>query len=128
MERRPDQETMEALQPTEILTAGPIAALIAWATAGWSLTPAQAHRLVELTPTAGPEVLSLNTSAIYLGIAAGATLGGRVLHLGAPQLALTAAGLQLVALIVVIRVPARPADGRTAESAVQHESPLVSTL
>lgn len=44
------------------------------------------HRLIE-TPEAGAEVLSLNTSAVYLGIAAGAAPGGRVMSdvgLGAP--------------------------------------------
>ncbi|MGH3236578.1 MAG: MFS transporter, partial [Streptosporangiaceae bacterium] len=76
-----------------------IIAVIAWAGAGWSLTPAQAHRLIALTPAAGPEVLSLNTSVVYLGIAAGAALGGTVLsHLGVPQLALAGAALQLLAL------------------------------
>ncbi|MGH9115513.1 MAG: MFS transporter, partial [Acidimicrobiales bacterium] len=55
-----------------------LAGMVAWAFAGWALTPAQSHRLVGLTPTAGPEVLSLNTSAVYLGIAAGASLGGPV--------------------------------------------------
>lgn len=108
-------------------TAGiPVAiiAVIGWAGAGWSLTPAQAHRLVALTPAAGAEVLSLNTSAVYLGIAAGAALGGRVLaHLGAPALGLTGAGLELLALIVVAgaRVPSPVVSGGTgsASRAVQ---------
>lgn len=79
-----------------------VAVLIAWGVAGWSLTPAQSHRLVGLTPQAGPEVLSLNTSAVYLGIAAGAALGSQVLsHAGPASLGLAAAALQLVALGVV---------------------------
>ncbi|MGH3198676.1 MAG: MFS transporter, partial [Streptosporangiaceae bacterium] len=91
-----------------------IIAVIAWAGAGWSLTPAQAHRLIALTPAAGPEVLSLNTSVVYLGIAAGAALGGTVLsHLGVPQLALAGAALQLLALVTVTGARARdhPAAG-----------------
>ncbi|MGH3734007.1 MAG: MFS transporter [Acidimicrobiales bacterium] len=79
-----------------------VAVLIAWGVAGWSLTPAQSHGLVGLTPQAGPEVLSLNTSAVYLGIAAGAALGSQVLsHAGPASLGLAAAALQLVALGVV---------------------------
>jgi len=80
-----------------------ISSLVAWAGAGWSLTPAQSHRLVGLTPTAGPEVLSLNTSAVYLGIAAGAAIGGELLtHLGTAPIGLAAAVLQLLALAVVV--------------------------
>lgn len=82
-----------------------IIAVIAWAVAGWSLTPAQAHRLIALVPAAGPEVLSLNTSAVCLGVAAGAALGGRVLsQLGAAPLGLVGAVLEFFALIVVIGV------------------------
>lgn len=80
-----------------------IVALIAWPAAGWSLTPAQSHRLVGLAPAAGPEVLSLNTSAVYLGIAAGAALGGVIIrHLGVAWLGPAAAALQLAALIIVL--------------------------
>ena len=102
-----------------------IIAMIAWAAAGWSLTPAQAHRLVALTPAAGPEVLSLNTAAVYLGIALGAALGGRVLsHLGVPQLGLTGAALQLLALIVVVAVrpPGQLGTGRTARQTGQYRT------
>ncbi|MGE5288987.1 MAG: MFS transporter [Micromonosporaceae bacterium] len=105
-----------------------IIAMVAWAAAGWSLTPAQAHRLVALTPAAGLEVLSLNTSAVYLGIAAGAALGGRVLsHLGVPQLGLTGAALQLLALLLVagVRMPGLPATGRIARVAEQSRARTV---
>lgn len=86
-----------------------IAGLAAWAAAGWALTPPQSHRLIALTPSAGPEVLSLNTSAIYFGIAAGAALGSRVLaHLGRTQLGFAGAVLELAALVVVTRAPDTP--------------------
>lgn len=85
-----------------------IIAMIAWPAAGWSLTPAQSHRLVGLAPAAGPEVLSLNTSAVYLGIAAGAALGGVVVgHLAVAWLGPAAAALQLLALAVMLGVRAR---------------------
>lgn len=86
--------------------AAAVAALAAWASAGWALTPAQSHRLIELTPAAGAEVLSLNTSAIYFGVAAGAAVGGRVLaHLGPSKLGAIAAGFELLALVVVVACP-----------------------
>ncbi len=85
-----------------------IVAMIAWPAAGWSLTPAQSHRLVGLAPAAGPEVLSLNTSAVYLGIAAGAALGGVVVgHLAVAWLGPAAAALQLLALAVMLGAGAR---------------------
>ena len=79
-----------------------IVALVAWPLAGWALTPAQSHRLVTLAPSAGPEVLSLNTSAVYLGIAAGAAAGAAVVHhVAVAWLGPCAAVLQLLALAVV---------------------------
>jgi predicted MFS family arabinose efflux permease len=78
-------------------------ALIAWPLAGWALTPAQSHQLVSLTPTAGAEVLSLNTTAVYLGIASGAALGGLVVrHASVAWLGPCAAVFQLGALLVVL--------------------------
>lgn len=104
-----------------------IAALIAWAAAGWSLNPAQSHRLVGIAPAAGPEVLSLNTSAVYLGIAAGAALGGSVLtHLGVAGLGVSAAALQALALVVVIAVPTGAVEAGRAAMAIRSHTELVS--
>ncbi|MGH9064073.1 MAG: MFS transporter [Acidimicrobiales bacterium] len=101
-----------------------IAALMAWAGAGWSLTPAQAHRLVGMVPGAGPEVLSLNTSAVYLGIAAGAALGGEALaSAGAAGPGLVAAGLQLLALVIVALGPERRASQALTGSRPRPSSP-----
>ncbi len=87
-----------------------LVAIIAWPAAGWSLTPAQSHRLVTLAPAVGPEVLSLNTSAVYLGIAGGAALGGVVVrHLDLAWLGPIAAALQLLALIIVLGTGTRRA-------------------
>lgn len=106
-----------------------IVALLAWAAAGWSLTPAQSHRLVALTPDAGAEVLSLNTSAVYFGIAAGAAVGGQVLaHGGVTELGVAAAGFQLLALAVVAVTRERAAPGpvtrtRTAPAGIGGSGP-----
>jgi predicted MFS family arabinose efflux permease len=83
--------------------------MLAWPLAGWALTPAQSHRLLEVVPTAGPEVLSLNTSAVYLGIAAGAAVGGYVIHRhDIAWLGPVAATFQLLALAIVLDLRSRP--------------------
>lgn len=82
--------------------------LTVWGVAGWSLTPSQSHRLIAAAPAAGADILSLNTSAIYLGTAAGAALGGRIVaHLSLADLGYVAALLQAVSLIIVGFTPIR---------------------
>jgi len=67
------------------------------------LVPIQ-HRLVELSKEAGPMTLSLNSSAIYLGIAGGGALGGLVLAVfGVGSLAASATLLGLLALAIIWR-------------------------
>jgi DHA1 family inner membrane transport protein len=68
----------------------------------WGITPAQQHRLIT---AGGPTrlLLSLNASALYAGVAIGATVGGAVLTASGSVAALcaTAAGLQLAAFFVL---------------------------
>ena len=52
--------------------------MFVWGVVGWGFVPPQQHRLIRLVPQAAPIVLSLNASAMYLGIGAGAVLGGLV--------------------------------------------------
>jgi predicted MFS family arabinose efflux permease len=52
-----------------------------WGFAGWGFGPAQAMRLIRLAPERAPMTLSLNASAVYLGIAAGSALGGAAIEL-----------------------------------------------
>ena len=56
-----------------------IAIMIPWGIAGWAFLPAQVSRLVSLTGPAAALVISLNGSALYLGTALGAVVGGQVL-------------------------------------------------
>jgi predicted MFS family arabinose efflux permease len=53
-----------------------IAGMALWGLFGWAFPVAQQARLVSLDPALAPVTLSLNTSALYLGAAAGATIGG----------------------------------------------------
>ncbi|WP_327581781.1 hypothetical protein OHA25_38255 [Nonomuraea sp. NBC_00507] len=59
-------------------SAGAVASAVAlavWGVFGWSFSPIQQHRLVELAPPTAGLVLSLNASAVYFGIALGGLLG-----------------------------------------------------
>ncbi|MDQ4093175.1 MAG: MFS transporter, partial [Actinomycetota bacterium] len=49
-----------------------------WGIAVWGFVPAQQRRLIELGPQVATLLLGLNSSAIHLGFAAGALLGGQV--------------------------------------------------
>lgn len=62
---------------------GAAAFIVFWGLAGAVFVPAQQHRLLSLSSEAPSVVLSLNSSATYLGIGGGAALGGLVLdHIG----------------------------------------------
>jgi predicted MFS family arabinose efflux permease len=97
--------------PREI--AGPVlmAMMVPWGIVGWAFPPAQASRIIKLAPDAAPIVLSLNGSALYLGVALGAVVGGGVLRYGEPaDLGLVAAAFPLIGLGIVLagRMLARP--------------------
>ncbi|WNJ92243.1 MFS transporter [Bosea sp. 685] len=54
--------------------------LLVWSGAGWAGHPAQMSRLAAMAPDAAVVALSLNASALYVGIAVGSTLGQLTLH------------------------------------------------
>jgi predicted MFS family arabinose efflux permease len=56
--------------------AAVILGLCLWGLFGWAFPVTQQARLVSLDPALAPITLSLNTSALYLGAAAGSALGG----------------------------------------------------
>lgn len=53
-----------------------MATLTAWGIAGFGMMVPQQSRLASMAPTQAPMLLSLNTSMLYLGTAAGAVVGG----------------------------------------------------
>jgi predicted MFS family arabinose efflux permease len=84
--------------------AGPvfIGLVVLWGIAGWAFPPATASRLVKLAPDSAPLALSLNWSALYFGVAAGAAIGGQVLAYAGPvDLGLIGAIFPLVAAAVI---------------------------
>lgn len=53
-----------------------VASIVLYGLAGWAFPPLQQSRLAAATPDTIPTTLSLNTSFLYAGMAAGAALGG----------------------------------------------------
>ena len=79
-----------------------------WGFAGWGFGPAQAVRLIRLAPERAPMTLSLNASAVYLGIAAGSGLGGMVIEwVGVSAVGWAGAACQLAGLGLLLRAAHR---------------------
>jgi len=69
-----------ALAPFSPVVMG--AAIVVWSLSGWSFMTPQQARLVNIAPDKAPVMLSLNASAIYLGVAIGSAIGGYALKNG----------------------------------------------
>ncbi|MER6300710.1 MFS transporter [Kitasatospora sp. NPDC001539] len=66
--------------------------------AGWAVSVALPHRLASIDPHSAPLLISLNSSALYLGTAAGGVAGSAAIALLGPRwFPLAAAGLALAA-------------------------------
>lgn len=79
-----------------------IGLMLPWGIVGWTFPPAQVSRIVAAAPDVAHLTLGLNASALYLGIAFGTLLGGRVLEMAAPaDLGLAGAALPLLALTLL---------------------------
>ncbi len=86
-----------------------VGALVVWGVAGFGLTAPQQSRLVSLSPTQAPLLLSLNSSMLYLGTALGAVVSGALIDsVGLPNLGWVGApfGLAALATLWFDRVPA----------------------
>ncbi|MGW2643414.1 MFS transporter [Streptomyces sp. NPDC001393] len=80
--------------------------VLLWGASSWSQTPPQQHRLIAAAPSEAPLVVSLNSSAIYLGISAGTGLGGLALAHG------PAAAYGLGAVLAVVALAFLTVTGR----------------
>ncbi|WP_240230105.1 MFS transporter [Devosia lacusdianchii] len=76
--------SLAAHLPTGLMAPAFFALIFVWGATGWAFPPAQSSHLLSLSPTNAPLVLSLNASALYLGIASGSLIGGLVLQYGTP--------------------------------------------
>ncbi|EKF43508.1 major facilitator superfamily protein [Nitratireductor indicus C115] len=84
--------------------AGPLlfALIVPWGFVGWTFPPAQASRLAGFAPDVAGLALALNASAIYLGVALGTMVGGRVLeYADVSDLGIAGAAFPLVALMLM---------------------------
>lgn len=93
--------------------AGPVffALIFAWGVVGWGFFPPQSSHLLSLSPASAPLVLSLNASALYLGIAGGSLIGGLVLQNGSVNdLGWVGALFPLAALAIMVLRTAKPAS------------------
>jgi len=104
---------LTALLAISPLVIGNLTATTTWALF-WGIavgmpTVAQQQRLITFAPASSPVLLGLNSSAIYLGIAAGGALGGLAQHwLPASTLGLPAAALTLIALPLTLTTRKMP--------------------
>ncbi|MGX5734665.1 MFS transporter [Bosea thiooxidans] len=91
--------------------------LLIWSAAGWAGHPSQMSRLAAMAPDAAVVALSLNASALYFGIAAGAALGQQVMrHAGTWPLGFVGAACEVAALAVLFLAMQRRRAARTEES------------
>jgi len=89
---------LSATSPTAIVA---ISLLIVWSVAIWTFGPTQNYNLVSLAPEASGIMLSLNSSFVQLGFAAGAGIGGIVIA-HSSVMAITWIGAACVALAAII--------------------------
>lgn len=91
-----------ALSPAAAVYLLPLVVMV-WSGAGWAGNPAQMSRLAAMAPDAAVIALSLNASALYLGIAAGAALGQQVmLRAGTWPLGFVGAACEVAALALLV--------------------------
>ncbi|THF87963.1 MFS transporter [Deinococcus sp. KSM4-11] len=89
------------------------AAVLVWGVGALMVNPPQQSRIVELAPDASGVALALNASALYVGQALGAPLGGAFAGAHLAQLGYLGGGVVLLALLLAAWpvTPLRPRDG-----------------
>ncbi|MER8105270.1 MFS transporter [Kitasatospora sp. NPDC094016] len=84
--------------------------------AGWAVSVALPHRLASIDPGNAPLLISLNSSALYLGTAAGGVAGSAAIAvLGGRWFPFAAAGLALVAAVTAAATTRDARAGAPAE-------------
>ncbi|MBA8877415.1 MFS transporter [Phyllobacterium myrsinacearum] len=88
--------------PDEIAGPALIAIMVFWGVSAWVFPPAQASRVLAIAPESAPLALSLNGSALYLGIASGSLFGGLIIaNLGLEYLGWIGGAFPLLGLVVM---------------------------
>jgi predicted MFS family arabinose efflux permease len=103
--------------------------LVVWSAAGWAGHPSQMSRLAAMAPESAVVALSLNASALYLGIAAGATLGQQTIRLGGTwSLGFVGAACEVAALATLWLALRRKRGAARQESDVSEISVAVTPV
>ncbi len=100
---------------------GVLVAVILWSTAGWMLTPPQQSRLLALAPDRASVLMSVNVSALYLGMGLGGVVGGIVQREGGLR-SLGWVGSLIVLAAIILVVTQRHSSGTAAEHDVVEET------
>lgn len=88
--------------PHEIAGTLLIGHMVLWGVIAWMFPPAQASRILAIAPESAPLALSLNYSALYLGVAIGSMIGGLVItNLGLGYLGTIGSIFSLLGLVVI---------------------------
>lgn len=96
---------------------GALAYVVVTPLAGWAVSVALPHRLASLDPANAPLLISLNSSALYLGMAGGGVVGSAAIALlGERWFPFAATALALVALVASATTTRSGADGGRAAS------------
>ncbi|HET6500412.1 MAG TPA: MFS transporter [Amycolatopsis sp.] len=112
------------LPVTATSVPGAAVTLFLWGALTWSFNPPMQHRLIELAPAAAGLVLSLNASAIYLGVGLSGVAAGLVLTAGGPALLPEFAALLNVAGLLAVLFGLRQRAGDvTSQSDPGNTSP-----
>lgn len=116
-----------ALLPwTSASLATAIPALIVWGLCGWGLVVPQQHRLINITPSAAPLLLGLNSAALYVGVSMSGLLGAlAITRFSAHSLGLVGAVFIAAALLVAELAYQRiaKASGATQETPARVATP-----
>jgi DHA1 family inner membrane transport protein len=89
------------IAPIGAITMGLL--VVIWSLSGWSYMAPQQSRIVAIAPERAPVLLSLNASAILLGVALGSAIGGIALALGGwVMVAIASAGIALGGIVHLI--------------------------
>ncbi|WP_371515328.1 MFS transporter [Kitasatospora sp. NBC_01300] len=95
--------------------------------AGWAVSVALPHRLASIDPGNAPLLISLNSSALYLGTAAGGVAGSAAIAvLGGRWFPFAAAGLALVAAVTAAATTRDARAGARAEGEATVPAPAPS--
>jgi predicted MFS family arabinose efflux permease len=107
-----------ATRPAHVDAVALTSALIAiYGLGTWGVTPAQQHRLLGLAPERARMVLSLNATALYVGVAIGGAVGGLVITTSRSAVVLCLTGATFVGLGLVLLEASR----RTARTGAEVE-------